>query len=150
MPNRQLYSREAVLYADLTCSDAGGLDWNDPHSWSDIKFDLRFRPFPLQVAEALSRLGVFYAAGLRLVAEIWGSRCIDRSSSNWETADGLIRATIEGLEAQHLITEAATSEDVQTLTVYGRGRCTISTSKPIKISLADLKEEQDRQFYANV
>ena len=45
VPNRQLYSREAVLYADLTCSDAGGLDWNDPHSWSDIKFDLRFRPF---------------------------------------------------------------------------------------------------------
>jgi hypothetical protein len=148
VPNWQLHSREAVLYADLTCSDDGGLDWNDPHSWDDIKIDFGVRPIPLQVTEALSRLGVFSIAGLRLVAGIWGAVAFTEFEG-WEIADGLIRATVEGLEAQHLTTEAATNEDVQTL--YRLWQCPMYDLefKPIKVSLLDLKAEQERYFCAN-
>ena len=76
------------------------------------------------------------------MAEIWGAVAFTEFE-NWETADGLIRATIEGLEAQHLITEAATSEDVQTLYRLWPWPMYDINFKPIKISLADLKEEQD-------
>ena len=64
-------------------------------------------------------------------------------------ADGLIRATVEGLEAQHLTTEAATNEDVQTL--YRLWQCPMYDLefKPIKVSLLDLKAEQERYFCAN-
>ena len=148
VPNWQLHSQEAVLYADLTCSDTGGLDWNEPHSWSDIKFDLRFPLFPLQVAEALRRLGVFDVAGLRLVAGIWGAVAFTEFEDR-RTAGGLIRATIEGLEAQHSTTEAATNEDVQTLYRLWPWPMYDIDFTPLKISLADLKEEQERHLYAN-
>jgi len=65
------------------------------------------------------------------------------------TAGGLIRATIEGLEAQHSTTEAATNEDVQTLYRLWPWPMYDIDFTPLKISLADLKEEQERHLYAN-
>jgi hypothetical protein len=147
-PQRQLQSREAVLYADLTCSDTGDLDWSDPHSWGVTKIDFGFRSIPLRVAEALSRLGVFHVAGLCLIADIWGAIAFTEFE-DYETAEGLILATIEGLEARHLITEAATNEDVQILYRSWQWPMYDFEFRPINISLIDLKEEQERHFYSN-
>ena len=107
-----------------------------------------FGPFRCGVAEALSRLGVFHVAGLHLIADIWGAIAFTEFE-DYETAERLILATIEGLEARHLITEAATNEDVQILYRSWQWPMYDFEFRPINISLIDLKEEQERHFYSN-
>jgi hypothetical protein len=144
--NWQNFAREATLYADIIRSDTGELSWNDPLYWGSARAGFGFRPFALKVAEALERLGVSQAAGLRLVGDIWGAVPFTDLES-YDTACGLIRATIEGLAAQGLVSEAATNDDVQTLYRGWQMPMYDLDFKLIEIPLTDLQEDQERYLY---
>ncbi|SDR15418.1 DUF2513 domain-containing protein [Pseudovibrio sp. Tun.PSC04-5.I4] len=144
MPNAALYNRERILYADVVNYDEGKPYWNDPTI--SVAILRSFKPRILVLIDALSKLGVFSHSGLKVVAEIWGNVTFSNKDTN-NKSDTLARELLSHLRRDRLTSEGAEQKDVSVMheewpqPLYG------FDLKPIKRSMSDLQEEQDRIFY---
>ena len=114
LPNWELYTREARLYADLVRSDDGALVWNDPDDWPEALDLFGLPPAVISVTRALSRLGAFTRRGLAVIHEVWAGTAF-QSAEDHSRSDRLIQETVSRLLDEGLATVEATGEDVQTL-----------------------------------
>lgn len=112
LPNWDLYSREARLYADLTRTDSGIFVWNDPDEWPDRPDIFCLPPPALAVSQALDRMGAFSREGLQVIHDIWSVEAFV-TDQHALASDGLIEATITRLAAKNLPRAEATDADVR-------------------------------------
>ena len=112
LPNVNLYTREAQLYADVQADESGDPTWSDPtESFTTFAGPIseRLPPPPLDLVGAMSALGLFTPKGLRVTSEIW---------EEWESADqqdssvarALTRELIMRLDREGLPGEEATDQ----------------------------------------
>ena len=96
-----------------------------------------------------SALGVFSLPGLKALHEIWGD--VDFCHSEGPEADlELTRALAERLDAQGLVTEAATDEHVQAF--YHHWQLPMYNLKfgVIDVPLEELKARQEAAYWSEV
>lgn len=107
LPNWSIYSRESALYADVEQHEDGAPQWGDPTRFSSVR--IHMRPSALTLVEALHAVGVFSRAGLEATSEIWGT--VDFLAKEHDrNVRELTRRLGERLDAEGLVTEAATNE----------------------------------------
>lgn len=107
LPNWAIYSRESTLYADIEQHEDGVPHWGDPTRFSGLGTPMR--PSALMLVEALEAVGVFSRAGLEATSEIWGT--VDfLAKEHGGNVRGLTKRLGERLDAEGLVTEAATDE----------------------------------------
>ncbi len=144
VPNWEVYTREARLYADLTCTDGGTLTWNDPESWAleaDL-FDLL--PASLSITRSLSRVGAFTREGLRIIHDVWAETPFKDKECH-ALSDTLTQVTLQKLFEAGLQTEDASDKDVQM--IYSKWQLPMYTidTVPRDAVLDELRAEQAAQ-----
>jgi len=114
LPNSTTARRESLLYADIEAYESGEPIWNTPTGF-DSGFP-RLMPTVLQVAEALSALGIFSQKGLQATADIWGQLDF-KDTENHTDAARLTKELLTRLINEELPSETATQDHVNL--VYG-------------------------------
>lgn len=114
MPNWELYTREARLYADLTRTDTGALVWNDPSKWPGTRDIFGLPPAVMSVTRSLERVGALSREGLTVVQDVWSGNAFE-DAEHASTSDELIQETVRRLVELGLPTEDASDDDVRTL-----------------------------------
>lgn len=77
MPNWNIFSREASLYADVLVSEEGELSWNSPEAlFSNLAESLPTNfdfgdPLGYRLCQAMRDFGVFDRQGLDIVSSVW-------------------------------------------------------------------------------
>jgi hypothetical protein len=114
VPNWELYTREARLYADLTRTDTGALVWNDPTDWPVPRDLFGYPPAALAVTRSLARVGALSRQGLDVIRAVWSETAF-RDPEHASTSDELIQETLRLLIESGLPAEEATDVDVRTI-----------------------------------
>jgi hypothetical protein len=108
-PNRELFSRQSTLYADMAAYEDGKLFWSAPKESYGV-IGIRFLLSPaFEILEALSVAGALRPEGARIVADVWGQ--VDfRNTEGWEEKERLTREMVQRLEAKNLIDPSITPQ----------------------------------------
>ena len=147
VPNWAIYSREALLYADIEMHEDGIAQWNDPRTLSAMRISLR--PPALDLVEALGALGVFSRAGLQALNEIWGK--VDfRDQEGPETNRELTKSFAGRLDAEVLVTDSATDEHVRTFYHFWQLPMYNLEFDMLQVPLEDLVAQRDAAFWNEV
>jgi hypothetical protein len=147
MPNWAIYSRESTMYADIEVHEDEKPRWSDPHHWSGIA--MRMKPISLQLAEALSALGVFTRAGLQATADTWGA--VDFvDNQGYSEARDLTRQLATRLEADGLVSgEARDSDGHSFYNLWQLPMYNLDFTK-IEVPLEQLEAEREAAYWAEV
>src|SRR6185436_5459691 len=82
-PNRELFSRESTLYADMAAYEDGKLFWSAPKDSYAVIGIGSFHSPAFEILDTLSVVGAFKPKGARIVADVWGQ--VDfRDAEGWE------------------------------------------------------------------
>jgi hypothetical protein len=147
LPNSTLYDRESKLYADIEAYEDGAPLWNAPTVHSS-GFPA-WKPPVLAVAEAMSALGMFTSAGLKAVAEIWETTAFTGTES-LRDSERLMEQLVGRLVAERLPSEQATQDHVGCLYRSWPLPLYDVDLKPIPVTIKELKQEQERLYWAEV
>ena len=147
MPNWAIYSRESTMYADIEVHEDEKPRWSDPHHWSGIA--MRMKPISLQLAEALSAIGVFTRAGLQATADTWGA--VDFvDNQGYSEARDLTRQLATRLEADGLVSgEARDSDGHSFYNLWQLPMYNLDFTK-IEVPLEQLEAEREAAYWAEV
>ena len=147
MPNWTTYSRESMLYADITTDEGGEPIWNEPDATASM-FGY-YEPFPWQVCQALRDMGAFTTAGLDIVSSVWSqTEFVD--DQHWSDTERLTKEMLLALEKAGLITKAAREEQVGVL--YDRWQLPMYCIdfNRIVVPLAELPAERDANLWSDI
>jgi hypothetical protein len=146
LPNSTIYQRESKIYADIEVYEDGLPIWNAPRG-----FTSRFHHVPaaLSVCEAMSALGMFTLGGLRAISEVWGQEFFTEAESIRD-AERLTKAVLERLIAEGLPSADASQDHVDALYRHWPLPMYDVDLTPIPVMLDDLKNEQERLYWAEV
>lgn len=143
LPNWTIYERESRLYADIEAHDDDTIGWNKPTGidygmpWHNVR--------ALELAEAMSALGLFTKKGLKATSEIWGQVEFKGDESHID-AERLTQQLLQRLIAEKLPSDAASQKHVDAL--YGWQLPMYDFDfRPIHVSLEELKAEQERLLW---
>jgi len=140
LPNWTIYERESRLYADIEAHEDDVIGWNSP---TGIFIDLPWHNVrALELAEAMSAVGLFTKKGLRATSEIWGQMEFT-GDENHTDAERLTQMLLKRLIAEKLPSEAATQDHVQALYGYWQLPMYDFDFSPIPVSLEELRAEQE-------
>lgn len=147
VPNWALYSRESTMYADIEVHEDEQPRWSDPRHWSGIA--MQMQPLALQLAEALSALGIFTRRGLQATSDIWGQVDFVDKEGPAEARD-LARLLAEQLELNGLVTEAADESHVRSFyNLWQLPMYNLEFGK-IEVSMEKLVAEREAAFWSEV
>jgi hypothetical protein len=147
VPNSTLYQRESKLYADVEAYEDGTPIWNAPVGHSS-PFGPRM-PAAVAVVDAMAACGMFTLAGLRATWQVWG-RLDFKDSESLQDAERLTRQLLDRLIAEGLPQESATQTHVDALYRHWPLPMYHVDLGPIRVTLEELKAEQDRLYWAEV
>jgi hypothetical protein len=152
MPNWAVYSRESGLYADVEASQDDELHWSSPrqpYDPGDFRPFRSFIPAALRVAEAMQQLGLFTAAGLKAISDIWGAvEYCDKEGRH--EGDQLTEALLRRLHTEGLMADTAQDEHVRTL--YGDWQIPMYSLEfsLIPVPIEQLRAEQEAEYWSMV
>lgn len=151
VPNWNIYQRESRLYADIATYGDGDLQWNRPNLLQELLSASYSPSVPLVVdlAEAMSALGVFTPQGLKATSEIWGQMTFTTTAKSVD-ARRLTRHLLERLCEEGLPSPEATPEHAKALLNNWQIPMYDLDFRPINVPLEKLKEEQERMLGAEV
>jgi hypothetical protein len=145
MPNSELFTREAQLYADIAAYEDKELFWNVPHSYSHGFSLLRFDPPAVQVLGALSALGVFSETGLTVISDVWGQTEFV-GDVGAEASDELIKLMVGRLIEKNLPQQHAKQDDVGLLYhAWQFPMYNVELTK-VQVTLEELNAEREAQI----
>lgn len=147
VPNWSRYSRESTLYADIELHEDGKPHWNEPNRLGAVAPG--FPPPVLELAEAMSALGLFDRRGLQALAEIWGQLEFVENE-NFEDSRRLTRALFDRLNAEQLITEAATDRHASWVQNNWQMPMYNLEFREIPMMLSDLKAQQEAMLWSEI
>ncbi len=142
VPNWTILNREGVLYSDIAIYEGDSIQWNNP---ADLVHDFAFpshAPTVLQLAEAMSLLGMFTRRGLEVTAATWANTEF-RDRESFQEARDLTRNMIERLVSEDLPSEQADQHHVHLLYEAWPLPMYHFDFQLIPVPLEDLKAEQD-------
>ncbi|MFA6031852.1 MAG: hypothetical protein WC889_03000 [Myxococcota bacterium] len=108
-----------------------------------------WKPPVLAVTEAMSALGMFSLAGLKAVAAIWETTAFTGTES-LQDSERLMEQLVGRLIAEGLPSEQATPDHVGYLYRSWPLPLYDVDLKPIPVTIEELKEEQERLYWAEV
>lgn len=147
LPNWSRYSRESMLYADIEVYQPGRPHWNVPNQRGAIGLNLP--PLVLGLANAMSTLGVFDRSGLQAVSDIWNqTEFLDKQ--NFEDSRRLTGELFDRLDAEKLVTEAATERHASVLVSDWQMPMYNLDFREMPMKLTDLKAQQDSMLWAEI
>jgi hypothetical protein len=147
LPNWSLYRRESQLYVDIEERDDSSHGWSTPLAHPRAFGFLT--PTPLEVAEAMSALGLFTVSGLMAVSEIWG-RVPFSDKETHAQAQALSKELLERVVAEGLPGENAENRHVSSLYDAWQLPMYDFDLKRIEVSLEELRSEQDRILWNDI
>ncbi len=147
VPNWNRYSRESTLYADIEVHEDGAPHWNHPTQLGSIA--LGFPPPVLGLVEAMSALGLFGRRGLQAVADIWNQLEFVKEE-NFEDSRRLTGELFDRLEAEQLVTEAATERHASAIVNSWQMPMYNLEFREIAMKLSDLKAQQEAMLWAEI
>lgn len=141
--NWALFQRESALYADVFADENGDVEWFGP---SPGRVGLGgFLPSCFRVVDALDAFGVFSAAGVKILADVWGKHDV-HGDVEWRLTRELYAPLIERLSGAGLISERAADEHVRAIGDTWQLPMYNMDFSRISVSLDTLRERQDA-FY---
>lgn len=146
VPNWTTFNREGVLYADIAVYEGESIQWNDP---ADLVHDFLFPRHPptvLQLAEAMSLLGMFSRRGLEIIAATWATTEF-RDQESFQQALVLTRKLIERLVGEDLPSGQSDQQHVQLLCDTWPLPMYNLDFRLIPVPLEDLRAEQDSMLW---
>ena len=148
LPNSTIYNRESKLYADVEAYEDGKPIWNAPSSYTSA-FYFHHVPAVLKVCEAMSELGMFSLSGLQAISDIWGETFFTEAESN-KDAERLTEQLLARLINEQLPNDNASQDHLGTLYRHWPLPMYDVDLSPITVTLAQLEDEQERLFAAEV
>ena len=152
LPNWTVYERESRLYADIEAQEVGVIGWKKPTGSRPTGIDYGLpssMPRALELAEAMSALGLFTKGGLKATSEIWGQIEFADTQGHMD-AKRLTQSLLERLIAEKLPSDDATDQHVNTLYHYWQLPMYDFDLSPIHVSLEELKSEQERLLWSEI
>jgi hypothetical protein len=146
-PNSSRYRRESTLYADIELYQDGVPHWSEPLQLGP--FGMVFPPSVLGVAEAMAALGLFDRRGLQAVSEIW-NQVEFVEEENFEDTRRLTGELFVRLDAEGLVTEAATDRQASALANDWQMPMYNLEFRETPMKLADLKAQQEGMLWAEI
>lgn len=146
VPNWTTFNREGVLYADIAVYEGESIQWNDP---ADLIYDFSFPRHPptvLQLAEAMSLLGVFTRRGLEITAATWATTEF-RDQESFQEARALTWKLVERLDHEDLPSRQANQQHVQLLYDTWPLPMYNLDFRLIPVPLEDLRAEQESMLW---
>ncbi len=146
-PNWSLFTREYPLYADIMCGDYGEPGWNTP-SDDGMGFSLNLPPV-LELARAMSAVGLFTLEGLEATSEIWDQMTFTELESHTDT-ERLTTQLLQRLDDERLLTAAAKQSHFKVLLNTWQMPMYDFDFSLINVSKEKLKDIQDGLYAAEV
>jgi hypothetical protein len=143
LPNSTLFRRESVMYADVAADDDGTLQWLAPEGMSSGFGYLK--PMAFQIADALSALGVFTLAGVKILHDVWGATPIT-PATRWEITFENHKPLLEALQRASLCTDRASQDHVNTIANFWQMPMYGMDFREIEVPLEELWAAQDAQY----
>ena len=146
LPNWTIFNREGVLYADIAVYEGESNQWNNP---ADLIHDFSFPRHPptvLQLAEAMSQLGLFTRRGLEATAATWATTEF-KDQESFQDARDLTWKLIERLEDEELPSQQAEQQHVQLLYDTWPLPMYNLDFRLIPVPLEDLRAKQDSMLW---
>lgn len=147
LPNWSRYARESAIYADVELHEGGEAHWNEPQVFDDIGTSLI--PIALQLGEAMAAIGLFDRKGLDALSCIWDD--VDfTDQESWSDNDALIQQLFARLDAQGLVTGAATSDHIRLLRGSWQMPMYDLDFRELPVSLESLEQERERVLWSEI
>jgi hypothetical protein len=143
MPNSALFRRESVLYADVTADEEGNLEWLSPQVKPTGLGHMN--PMSFKIVDALSALGVFTPAGMKIMHDVWSATPII-PETRWEVTRDNYMPMAKALEAAGLFTERAADDHLNIIANYWQMPMYGMDFSQIDVPLEDLLAEQEAQY----
>ena len=151
VPNWNIYQRESRLYADIATYGDGELQWNRPNLLQEL-LSASYSPSVLPVlelAEAMSALGIFTHRGLEATSEIWGQVTFTTTETS-VGAERLTRQLLKRLYEEELPSPEATQEHAEVLISNWQVPMYDLDLRPINVPVEKLRKEQEQMLWAEV
>lgn len=141
MPNWTTFERESQLYVDVLAGEDNIAAWSWPFT-DPINATLTYVHPALDLAEAMSALGLFKIESLHIIQKIWSEeKFTDRESC--ELSNTLNNFLIQEIFSQGLLTASADESHVSKLRRFWQMPMYALDFEMIEVSLEDLREQRD-------
>lgn len=147
VPNSSRYRRESTLYADIELYEDGVPHWSEPLQLGP--FGMVFPPLVLSLAEAMSALGLFDRPGLQAVSDIW-DQVEFVEEENFEDSRKLTNELFARLDAESLVTEAATDRHASSVANDWQMPMYNLEFREVPMRLAELKAQQEGMLWSEI
>ena len=149
VPNSTIFNRERLLYSDIAAYEGQGPMWSNPSDQIHESSFLHLPPVVLNLAEAMSLLGLFTLRGLRIAADTWGTtNFLDKES--YLQGRALTQTLIERLIRMGLPSDQAEEKHLRLLLGDWPLPMYNLDFGLIQVSLQDLRDEQERLMWQEV
>ncbi|MDE2757638.1 MAG: hypothetical protein OXU26_02695 [Acidobacteriota bacterium] len=151
VPNWNIYQRESRLYADIATYGDGKFQWNRPNLLQELLSASYSPSVPpvLELAEAMSALGIFTHRGLKATSEIWAQITFTTTETSVD-AGRLTRQLLKRLCEDDLPSPKATQEHARVLLSNWQIPMYDLDLRPINVPLEKLRKEQEQMLWEEV
>lgn len=151
VPNWNIYQRESRLYADIATYGDGELQWNRPDLLQELLSASYSPSVPpvLELAEAMSALGIFTHRGLKATSEIWGQMTFTTTETSID-AGCLMHQLLKRLCEEKLPSPQATQEHAEVLLSNWQIPMYDLDLRQINVPLEKLRKDQEQMLWEEV